>query len=119
MLCLWHRGCLGLLLKLDGALGLNLGPRATRHTCLGMLRCVLCHLVLRRRMRHHHVGLGGHGLLRVMRMLCVRRRRRMRRHGLVVRLRLVVHGLLQVLRRWLAVYAPVLVMLRGRRDRGR
>lgn len=102
-----------MLLELHGDLRLNLGPRATRHACLGVLRRVLRHLVLRRRMRHHHVGLRGHRLLRVMRMLGVRRRGRVRRHGLVVRLRLVVHGLLEVLGRRLPVYAAMLVMLGG------
>lgn len=48
-----------------------------------------------------------------MRMLGVRRRGRVRRHGLVVRLRLVVHGLLEVLGRRLPVYAAMLVMLGG------
>lgn len=104
-----------LFLQLQGHLGLDLGPWAARHAGLRML-CVLCgvrrHLVLRCRMRHHHVGLRSHRLLMMMGMLRIGRGRRLMGQGLVLRLRLVVHGLLQMLRRRLAVQIPVLVMLR-------
>lgn len=84
LLVLGHRRCLGRLLKLHRYLGRDLGSGAARHASLSMLRGMLCHLILRRRVRHHHVGLGSQGLLRVVSMLGIRRSRRMMRHGLVM-----------------------------------
>lgn len=81
-----------------------------------VLRRVLAHLILRRALRHHHVWLRRHGLLRVRRVLRVGGLRRLRRHWLVLVLR-IVHRLLQVLRRRLRVDASVLFMLRWRGDR--
>lgn len=104
-----------LFLQLQGNLGLDLGSRATCHAGLRML-CVLRrvrrHLVLLCCMRHHHIGLRGHRMLLVMGMLRVGRGSRLMGHGLVLRRRLVVHGLLQMLRLRLAVQISVLVMLR-------
>ena len=58
---------------------------------------MLAHLVLGRRVRHHHAGLGRHRLVRLLRvlgMLRVRGRGRLRRHVRVLRLLAIVHGLL-------------------------
>ena len=78
VLVLGHRRGLSLLLKLHGDLRFNLCPWAAGHSGLrmvrGMLSWMLSHVVLRCRVRHHHVGLRRHGLLWVVRMLGVWRR---------------------------------------------
>lgn len=82
------------LLELKRDLGFDLGSGATGHASMrvllsGVLGGVLAHLVLRSRLRHHHVGLRCHRLLWVRRMLRVGRRGRLRGHGLVLALRVV------------------------------
>lgn len=65
----------------------------------GMLR----HLRLRRGVvGHHHVRLRGHGLLRVVCMVGIRRVSS-RGHALILRLGLIVHGLRHMLRLRLAI----------------
>lgn len=86
-----HGRSLSLFLELNGHLGFDLCPRAPRHAGLGVLRSMLRHLILRRSVRHHHIRLRGHGLLRMMSMLCVRGGVWVVRHGLVVRRMLVIH----------------------------
>jgi hypothetical protein len=107
----WRHWWVLCLVKLQGHLGLKLWPGAAVHAGLAVLRLMLAHRVMRRWVRHHHVGLRRHRLLSMLRMLAVRRSRWLRRHGLVLRLRLIVHRLGHVLRRRLAVNTPVLVML--------
>lgn len=118
MICLGHRGPLGLFLHLQGNLGLNLWSGAAGHAALCMLRGMLLHLV-RRCVRHHQVGLRSHRLLGMVGMMAIRRVSGLGLHGLVWRLRLVIHRLRHVLRRRLAIDASVLIMLRRRRDGSR
>lgn len=55
-------------------------PWAARHSSLRVLSRVLRDLMLWRGVRHHHVRLGGHGLVGCLGMLAVRRRCRLLGH---------------------------------------
>jgi hypothetical protein len=104
-----------LLLQLYGGLRLDFWPWAARHASLRMLLSgMLGHLRLRRCwiVRHHDVRLRRHRLLRMVCMMSIWRVSGWS-HRLVLRLRLVVHGLWHMLGLRLAVYAPMLVVLRG------
>lgn len=93
-------------------------PWTARHPSLRVLSRVLCNLVLGRRVRHHHIRLRGHRLVRRLGMLAVRRRSRLLWHRSILRLRRVVHRLLwHLLRSRLGIHAPMLIVTRGRRDR--
>lgn len=83
-----------------------------------VLLLLLGHVVLGRRVGEHHIRLGCHGLLRVVGVLSVGRSGRVRVNGLVLMVRLVIHGGRHVLRGLLAVDAPVLVVLGRRGHRG-
>lgn len=118
VLLMLHGSRLGLLeLQRHLGLRLHLAARAVGHLGLVLLRLVLGHvlLLLLGLRRHHHVGLRRHGLVRLGLVLRVGRLLGLRLHRRVVGLRrLVVHVLLERLRRRLAVDASVLVMLRRR-----
>lgn len=66
-------------------------PWASRHSSLGVLSRVLRDLVLWGSVRHHHIWLRGHGLVRRLGMLAIGRRGRLLRHGTILSLRRVVH----------------------------
>lgn len=66
-------------------------PWTARHSSLRVLSRMLRNLVLWGRVRHHHVRLGGHRLVRWLGMLAVRRGGRLLRHGSILSLRRVVH----------------------------
>lgn len=92
-------------------------PWAARQSSLSVLACMLGDLMLWGVVRHHHIRLGCHGLVRCLSMLAIRRRRCLLRHGPILRLRRVVHRLLRhLLRRRLAIHAPLVIVTRGRRD---